>query len=157
MQDQHISKCTKRGCGAMQFTADLNAKGQCKSHRARISSVKQVIDGIKFDSTAEANHYVELKTLQQQGIIKNLECHTAYELWCFKTLIGYYTDDFSYDDVSGKHFVVDVKSEHTRKQEGYQYRRKLFFANYGYEITEVGKNIRQSKRSGIRTPRKKSA
>lgn len=156
MQDQHISKCTKRGCGAMQFTADLNAKGQCKSHRGRITSIKQVIDGVAFDSTSEANRYLELRDLNNRKVIQNLKCHTKYKLWCFDVLIGVYTDDFSYD-LNGVHVVEDVKSEYTRKDTAYQLRRKLFYANYKIEITEAGKIARKSKSSSVRTSRKKSA
>jgi hypothetical protein len=41
---------------------------------------KSKIDGILFDSHAEAMRYAELKLMKQAGIVKNIECQPVFEL-----------------------------------------------------------------------------
>lgn len=46
----------------------------------KYNNKKTVIDGITFDSKAEARRYTELKILERAGEISNLEDHVKYEL-----------------------------------------------------------------------------
>ena len=41
---------------------------------------KTVVDGITFDSKAEANRYKELRALELTGVIKGLELQKPYRL-----------------------------------------------------------------------------
>ena len=43
-------------------------------------NIKTIVDGIKFDSKAEAERYIQLKVLQNQGFITNLELQPQFEL-----------------------------------------------------------------------------
>ena len=47
----------------------------------KYGNVKTVVDGIKFDSKAEARRYGELLLLEKAGKILNLQLQVAFELW----------------------------------------------------------------------------
>lgn len=49
-----------------------------KKRGSKFGNVKTTIDGIKFDSKAEAARYRELKAMQQAGLIYELECQPRY-------------------------------------------------------------------------------
>lgn len=94
-------------------------------------STKVTIDGIKFDSKAEARRYQELCLLQAAGMIDNLTCHPQYLLLpAFQDNEGnkiramHYTADFTYLE-NGKVIVEDVKTDASRTQ-AYALRVKLF-------------------------------
>lgn len=96
------------------------------------------IDGVSFDSKAEAARYLELKLLQTAGVIAALEIHPSWQLVVNGVLIGRYTADFSYyDRQAGRDVVEDVKSAPTRTRD-YVLRRKLMQACHGIEVQEVG-------------------
>lgn len=78
---------------------------------------KVEIDGIRFDSTKESKRYLELKQMQEDGNIMDLEVHPKYEL--LKKFYSHdneliraihYEADFTYLDVVSDEIVVeDVK------------------------------------------------
>ena len=77
---------------------------------------KTVIDGIKFDSKAEAERYKELKILEKAGLIKKLILQPEFLLqdkfkYNGKTERAVkYIADFKYFDVAkGVYVVEDVK------------------------------------------------
>lgn len=102
---------------------------------------KTVIDGITFDSKAEARRYAELKLLERAGEIKDLELQPKYRL-----LDGFkkngktyrpidYIADFKYVDREGKTIVEDVKGKET---EVFKIKQKLFEMKYpGLELKIV--------------------
>ena len=99
---------------------------------------KTEVDGIKFDSKAEANRYEKLKDLEKSGIIKGLELQKPFRLckgrWNNgKTFSISYNEDFVYT-LDGDIIVEDVKGFRT---EAYQLKKKLMKAVYGIEITEI--------------------
>ena len=109
--------------------------------RSKYFSKKVVIDGIKFDSKKEGQFYQELKLLEKEGKIKDLELQKEYELQPSfkinnktrrKTI---YRADFSYitteDD---KIHVIDVKGFRT---EVYRLKKKMFEYKYGIELEEI--------------------
>lgn len=97
---------------------------------------KVEIDGILFDSRAEARRYQDLKLLQQAGEISGLELQPKYPLVVNGVKIGLYTADFKYTDCSnGLEIVEDVKGMRTRD---YVLRKKLVKALYGIDILETG-------------------
>lgn len=94
---------------------------------------KTTIDGITFDSKAEARRYAELKLLERAGEIKDLELQPKYRL-----LDGFkkngkvyrpidYIADFKYVDREGKTIVEDVKGKRT---EVFNIKKKLFEKKY---------------------------
>ncbi len=96
---------------------------------------KTVIDGIKFDSKAEAERYKELKILEKAGLIKKLILQPEFLLqdkfkYNGKTERAVkYIADFKYFDVAkGVYVVEDVKGVET---EAFKIKRKLFLKLYG--------------------------
>lgn len=78
-------------------------------------------DGIKFDSKAEMNRYIELKRLKKAGLITNLVLQPRFKLLPSfrssfqKTMIRgvTYVADFQYEE-NGKTVVEDVKGARTK-------------------------------------------
>ena len=114
--------------------------------RTKYKNKEIVIDGIKFKSIKEGNRYIELKTLQRDGKIKNLELQPRYQLVKGVKFDGdkrakpamRYTADFRYFDVDlGKEVVEDVKSAITKKKADYRMRRHMMLAIHGIEVKET--------------------
>lgn len=95
----------------LQEYKQLQQKGNSK-----YGAKKVIINGIKFDSQKEGNHYLELKLLEKQGLIKDLRIQVRFELQPSykkngKTIRAiYYVADFAYIDVkTGKTIIEDTK------------------------------------------------
>jgi hypothetical protein len=94
---------------------------------------KTVVDGIAFDSRAEARRYEELRLLEQAGLISGLQLQPRYILLeGFRDATGKperaitYTGDFQYRE-GGRTVVEDVKGKAT---DVYKLKRKLFKSRY---------------------------
>lgn len=104
---------------------------------------KTIIDGIKFDSRKEAKRYVELKKMEQDGLITNLSLQVPFELMPSFTIFVdgkirkrrniRYIADFVYF-VDGKEVVEDVKG---RRTDVYKLKKKLFEYTYHMTIKET--------------------
>lgn len=117
-------------------------------------------DGIVFDSIRECNRYKTLKSLEQQGSIRELRVHVpfvlipaqheTYERYSEKTGNRLkdgrrcvekectYEADFAYIDCETSHYIVeDVKSPITRANTAYRIKRKLMRYVHGIAIKEV--------------------
>lgn len=85
-----------------------------KEKKSKYKNKKVIIDGIPFDSQKEGNHYLELKMLEKQGIIRDVGLQTRFELLPpykknGKTIRGiYYFADFTYY-FNNKLIVEDTK------------------------------------------------
>ena len=95
---------------------------------------KVKIDNITFDSKLEATRYTELKLLERNGIIKDLQLQPSYELIpTFKKdnktyKKTSYKADFSYfDNELGKTIIEDTKGF---KTDVYTLKKKLFEYQY---------------------------
>ena len=100
---------------------------------------KVEVDGIKFDSKAEARRYQELRLLERAGKIKDLKCQPHFLLQDKFTYKGKterkveYIADFSYQEYTDdtkqlvRNVVEDVKGV---KTEAYKLKRKWFLARY---------------------------
>lgn len=100
-------------------------------------------NGITFDSKKEMYRYLELKGLEDAGLIVDLKLQHHFTLSeSFRRPDGElirkieYVADFTYFDSEGKFVVEDVKSEATRKNPVYSLKKRLM-ANEGYKIREV--------------------
>lgn len=100
---------------------------------SKYHAVKTTIDGIVFDSKAEAARYNTLKLLERNGDIKLLAIHPQFILNVNGQKIGKYIADFSYYE-NGKHIVEDVKGVKTPV---YRLKKKLVKALYGIDILET--------------------
>lgn len=100
--------------------------------RSKYGNVKTKVDGITFDSKAEAKRYSELKMLEKSGVISNLELQPRFEIcprvkWNGKTIAKRsYVADFKYTE-NGIDIVEDVKGMRTSV---YILKRSLFLNQY---------------------------
>jgi len=102
--------------------------------RAKFGNHKTVVDGITFDSKAEATRYSVLKVLQAAGVVTQLRLQVPYELTVNGLKVCRYIADFVYM-MDGKEVVEDVKGMRTPE---YKLKRKLMLAVFGIEIQEIG-------------------
>ena len=104
--------------------------------RNKFNAKKTVVDGITFDSKAEARRYGELKLLHQAGEIHKLVVHPKYVLLEPFTVKGIryrgviYEADFSYIE-NGKTVVEDCKGYRTQV---YRLKKKLFLDRWGDRV-----------------------
>ena len=111
---------------------------------SKYHSRKTMVDGITFDSKAEAQRYCELKIMQRAGYISGLTLQPEYELIPAYKKDGktvrktVYKADFSYyDNYTGETVIEDVKGVKTPV---YKLKKKLFEYHYPqYTIREVTK------------------
>ncbi len=104
----------------------------------KFRNIKTVIDGITFDSKKESARYLQLKTMQNGGLIKELKTHVPFELIVNGVLICRYTPDFTYyeKDADSLLIVEDVKSKITKTPQ-YNLKKRLMKAIHGIEIKET--------------------
>lgn len=100
---------------------------------------KTTVDGITFDSRKEADRYLVLKGMEEDGTIEYLRRQVRYELIPAFDVDGkhyrpvYYVADFVYVE-DGKEVVEDVKGMVT---DVYKLKSKLFARRYGMSIRET--------------------
>jgi hypothetical protein len=119
------------------FYADLAAAARAEAgatkdagegRRSKYGNVRTEVDGIRFDSQAEARHYGDLRLRERAGEIADLRPAPAQptkERFALGAGITY-TPDFTYVE-GGKRVAVDVKGVET---ESFRLRAKLFRARY---------------------------
>ena len=96
---------------------------------------KVMIDGITFDSQAEGNRYLYLKSEQEAGRISGLECHPKFTLLKGRTWNGKryrpvtYSPDFTYRDcVAAKMVAEDVKGGQATQTTAFKIKQKMLIA-----------------------------
>lgn len=100
---------------------------------------KTTVDGITFDSRKEADRYLVLKGMEEDGTIEDLRRQVRYELVPAFDVDGKhyrpvsYVADFVYV-ADGKEVVEDVKGMKTAE---YRLKSKLFARRYGTSIKET--------------------
>lgn len=109
--------------------------------KSKYHAKKTEIDGIVFDSKAEANYYLVLKEKQDKGEISQLELQPKYELIPAFEKNGKkyrkteYRADFKYfDETLKKWIVTDVKGMET---DVFKLKHKLFEYMNEEELTIV--------------------
>lgn len=109
------------------------------SGRSKYHAKKTCVDGITFDSKREADRYLVLKSMEEDGTIEDLRRQVRYELIPAFDVDGkhyrpvYYVADFVYVE-DGKEVVEDVKGMRT---DVYRLKSKLFARRYGKVIKET--------------------
>lgn len=107
--------------------------------RSKYHAKKTCVDGIVFDSKREADRYLVLKSMEEDGAIEDLRRQVRYELVPAFNVDGrhyrpvYYVADFVYRE-DGKEIVEDVKGMVT---DVYRLKRKLVAYRYGMNIRET--------------------
>ena len=120
--------------------ADVAKQDSVAAARPKYGNKKVMIGGKKFDSKAEGARYVELRRLQEGGVITGLKCQEAFALPVNGVMICKYIADFVYFDCNGARIVEDVKGVRTRD---YIIKAKLMKAIHGIEIQEIRKTRRR--------------
>lgn len=129
---------------------DLHAAGGKPSGR-KWCAVKTTLDGIEFDSKAEATRWSELRLLERGGLISGLEHHVSFPLKVGDSVVCSYEADFVYWETGPgglpRKIVEDVKSP-VSKTPVYELKKKLLRAIYGLEIRETfsGKSAPRKRR-----------
>jgi len=102
--------------------------GWFAKRKHKYNAVKVQVDGIKFDSKAEARRYGQLKILEGQGEIRQLRIHPRFPLEIDGQLICTYVGDFAYREPGTPlEIVEDTKGMETDE---FKIKAKLFQALY---------------------------
>lgn len=121
-----------------KFQEQVRRKLGLSSKSNKYNAQKTVVDGHKFDSKFEAEHYSGLRLLEKAGVISDLELQPRFLLQDKFVYQGHqerkieYVADFMYHQ-DGKTIVEDTKSPATRTAE-YKLKRKLFLYKYGDKV-----------------------
>ena len=99
--------------------------------RNKYGAIKTKVDGIVFDSRAEARYYQQLKVLEKAGKISGLVCHPRYPIVYQKEKVCVVVLDFEYTDDDGEPHFVDVKGVYTAIS---RLKHNLFGAFYGQDV-----------------------
>jgi hypothetical protein len=99
----------------------------------KYGAIPSHLDGLRFDSQAEARRYQELKLMQAAGEIEHLECQPCFPLVVNGVKVGSYIADFTYWQ-GGRRVVEDVKGVRTQV---YALKKRLVEALYGIKVVEV--------------------
>lgn len=101
--------------------------------RHKYGAKKTVVDGITFDSKAEARYYQELKLLQRAGEVKEIELQPRFLLQPSfkkdgKTVRAiHYVADFRVTYKEGTVEIIDVKGMETKD---FKLKKKMFDYKY---------------------------
>jgi len=115
--------------------ATIKRLGIGEGHKAsKYHNVPTVVDGLAFDSKAEAARYGELKMLEQAGQIANLQAHPTFIIVDKDAHGGFmrYEADFMYRDWSadGVLVVEDVKGGRATQTPLWRLKWRLVQARY---------------------------
>lgn len=105
------------------------------NYHSKYRSVKTEVDGITFDSKKEAKRYLQLRQMQEQGIIKNLQTQVEFEL-----IPSAYEDIKQYSKVTG----AEIKPKRKLIE-----RKCSYIADFVYETADETV-VEDTK--GLRTP-----
>lgn len=102
---------------------------------SKFGNIPTRIDGHLFHSKKEAHRYLELKAMQNGGLIRDLELQPAFDLAVNDVKVCRYIADFRYRDMSTDEVVVeDVKGMRTKD---YVLKARLMLAVHGIEVRET--------------------
>jgi hypothetical protein len=108
---------------------------QKKKPSNKYNAKRVLLDGICFDSKAEANYYAALKLRERAGEVCDVEMQRPYCLLVNGILIATYKADFVFWDIKlRRRRVIDVKG---MKTPVFRLKQKLMRACHGIEIEVV--------------------
>lgn len=123
---------------AKQFAEHQQRKREAERNagKSKYKNKWTEVDGIKFQSTAEASAYTEYKRRKSSGEFKEFERQRRYKLIVNGIQVSSYRADFVIIHWDGTEQIVDVKSPFTRTLNDYIIRKKLMKALFGIDIYE---------------------
>lgn len=101
---------------------------------SKYNAIRTTVDGITFDSKAEAARYSELKLLQAAGEIYGLALQPTFPLVVNGVKVATYIADFEYFAAGARRVIEDVKGVKTPL---YRLKKKLVKVIHGVEVVEV--------------------
>lgn len=109
---------------------------------AKYRNKKVVVDGLTFDSRKEAHRWVQLRQMQDNGRITDLQRQVTFQLAPSVLLHGEfrrkraltYTADFTYTDEGGNLVIEDAKGLQTKE---FRIKAHLMKAYLGHDIRLV--------------------
>ena len=116
-----------------EFTAMVAKRREVQPKKSKYGNTITTVDGIRFDSKAEANRYIELKHLKAAGEIEGFARQPSFMI----SREVRYMPDFIVWDKTCLHWVEDVKGHET---EAFKIKAKLFREMYPYLELRVLKN-----------------
>jgi hypothetical protein len=115
--------------------AEFRAQPSEKPKRNKYNAKRTLVDGICFDSKAEASYYAALKLRERAGEVTEIEMQRRYTLAPYGIHVAFYDADFVFfDRVACRRRIVDVKGFSTRD---FKIKAKLMKACHGIEIEVV--------------------
>jgi len=93
-----------------------------------------IVDGIRFQSTKEANYYGKLKLLVKSGDVISFKMQVVYYFELNGVKIGSYKSDF---DVLWRKSGLKVTDAKGFKTDLYKWKKKMMKAFYNIDIKEV--------------------
>lgn len=109
--------------------------GRFRKGGTKFGNIPTRIDNVTFHSKKEAHRYLELKAMQEGGLIEGLELQPSYDLAVNDVKVCRYIADFRYLDRSTNEQVVeDVKGFRTKE---YVIKARLMLACFGIEVLET--------------------
>ena len=88
----------------------------------------------RFASQRETKRYIDLRTLEQSGKIRDLQCQVRYPLAVKSVKICTYVADFRYTEDGRGVVIEDCKGHRTQL---YKIKKALMKAIYGFEVYET--------------------
>lgn len=113
---------------------------------SKYNNSKHEVDGILFASKKEANRYVQLKVMQELGLITELETQKKYQIIPAQRdpdtgkviRATHYIADFVYRDNAGRLVVEDVKGfRRGTAYDVFRIKQKLMLHVHGIKVMEV--------------------
>jgi hypothetical protein len=127
---------------ALRLTAKQFRSLTRQPARPKYANRKTVVDGQRFDSQFEADHWRVLQLRVAAGEVRALERQVVYRLIVNGVKICKFIVDFRYEERSNgkwRTIVADCKSPITRREPKYRLKCKLLKALYGITVHEVVK------------------
>lgn len=106
---------------------------------SKYRSKRCIIDNLEFASLKEGRRYVELKNMQQAGLIGGLCMQVPIDCIVNDTTVCQYLADFSYHNRAPDGRLAEVVYEDVKgmRTDIYKLKRKLVAACTGIQITET--------------------
>jgi len=123
-------------CSAHAKDTKTHHSGLSKQPKAhKFGAVATIVNGIRFDSKAEAERYQDLLLLEKAGAIRELRLQTRWPLHVNGVEIASYVSDFDY-------FLADTTARTTEDTKGmktpmYRLKKKWMKAEHGIDILET--------------------
>lgn len=107
-----------------------------KPKRSKYGNKRVLLDGITFDSKAEANYYAALKLRERAGEVSGIELQRAFPIIVGGVRVGEYLSDFAFIDhrQDDRLRVIDVKGCDTPLS---RFKRKCVEAFYQIKVEVV--------------------